>query len=558
MPWSIEKRDDKWCVVKDDDGETVECHDTEKEARDHQKALYANEPDASIRYSEALAMLAPAPIEISYTANGTVLPDSISEKIAETVRRHLGQGSKTLSAGEFVVKPVVGDVTEAPPVGRQWRGVLALVGSTDDGRWFAEMDWRPLPLPLMWQVSTAQGPHENAVVCGRIDWIERHGRVVIGGGVYNDDERGRYAADRLADQSYCGVSIDALGMGELRCTEFDTSNPDFPQCVSMVAAYDQATICSATQVATPAFAAARLELIPDGESPEQASSALVRLQADAEKLLPPDPEFPEPPPMPDDPLLLLMGSAGRPSEVHPPLEPPREWFEVPEPPEFVPLHITAEGQVMGHIAAWNECHTGFPGTCVTPPPSPSGYAIYNRPPGVVCADGSVVKTGPLTLTTSHAGTHLDAARAMSHYDNTGCAVADVVATDGVIGPWVCGAARPTITPEQIREFHASSPSGDWRPHRGPLDLIAVLMVNTPGFLPLVASGIRSLGGGRTVQDSLIISSRAGVTPIVVDPLEERVRKLEDRLARVEPITRQMLERMEPELWEALRASIETE
>jgi hypothetical protein len=43
MPWHIVKRDDQWCVVKDDDGSNEGCHDTEAEAQAQMRALYANE-----------------------------------------------------------------------------------------------------------------------------------------------------------------------------------------------------------------------------------------------------------------------------------------------------------------------------------------------------------------------------------------------------------------------------------------------------------------------------------------------------------------------------------
>ncbi len=46
-PWHVEKRGDKWCVVKDSDGETVACHDTEEEANAQMRALYANEASAT-------------------------------------------------------------------------------------------------------------------------------------------------------------------------------------------------------------------------------------------------------------------------------------------------------------------------------------------------------------------------------------------------------------------------------------------------------------------------------------------------------------------------------
>lgn len=47
-PWHIEKRGGQFCVVKDEDGETVACHDTEAAAERQLAALYANEPAKAI------------------------------------------------------------------------------------------------------------------------------------------------------------------------------------------------------------------------------------------------------------------------------------------------------------------------------------------------------------------------------------------------------------------------------------------------------------------------------------------------------------------------------
>jgi hypothetical protein len=79
-----------------------------------------------------------------------------------------------------------------------------------------------------------------------------------------------------------------------------------------------------------------------------------------------------------------------------------------------------------------------------------------------------------------------------HYDDTRSAVADVVVGENEFGIWAAGALRPDVSPEQIRAFRASEPSGDWRMRDGELELLAVCMVNTAGFpvMPraLVASG----------------------------------------------------------------------
>jgi hypothetical protein len=507
---TVEQRDARWCVVLESGA--VHCFDTQQEAQDLVRSFaeMLEEDD----YEDA--------------AEGEPMPDM---------------------APAAVEAPVA--------TGRQWRGVLAMEGSTDDGRFFESFDWRQLPLSLMTQLATpANGPHEGAQVSARIDWIEKHGRAVLGGGVFNDDEFGQYAADRLEDGSLTGVSIDAVGVAEYRCTEYDTTDPSNPQCVDVVLAFPKATICAATQLATPAFAAATLEMVPADEPPEMMASALVRLQAAGEALLPPDPPFPQ---MAEN-ALALVAHAGRPTEIHPPVEPPPEWFNVPEPDVYTPMHINAEGMVCGHVAPWGVCHTGYPGACVTAPPSPSDYAVFTSSHGqVVCNDGSTVRTGPVTLTTSHADEHMDVGRTLSHYDNSGCAIGDVVVRAGVWGPWACGAARPTLTPAQIREFNASAPSGDWRPLRGGLDLVAVLMVNTPGFPPLVAAGVRVDEGGKVTQESLILTGTpagSATVPVGDKAIMERVAALEAKVARMEPVVSAVFAQLEPQIFEELRASIE--
>jgi hypothetical protein len=42
MPWGIKKKGSKYCVVVKDTGKEVGCHDTVQQAKEHQKALYAN------------------------------------------------------------------------------------------------------------------------------------------------------------------------------------------------------------------------------------------------------------------------------------------------------------------------------------------------------------------------------------------------------------------------------------------------------------------------------------------------------------------------------------
>jgi hypothetical protein len=52
MPWDLEKREGRWCVVKQGDGEVAGCHDSRADAIKQQRALYANESRMASMYAE--------------------------------------------------------------------------------------------------------------------------------------------------------------------------------------------------------------------------------------------------------------------------------------------------------------------------------------------------------------------------------------------------------------------------------------------------------------------------------------------------------------------------
>lgn len=192
--------------------------------------------------------------------------------------------------------------------------------------------------------------------------------------------------------------------------------------------------------------------------------------------------------------------------------PPRDWFEVPETPGPMPLTILDSGQVFGHLAIWGECHIGISGECVEPPPSTCNYARFHVGEIPVDPDGRV-SCGRLTFATGHANSALNGPAALAHYDNTGTVGADVRASDGKYGIWVCGAARSTLTTAQVREVMSSPPSGDWRRFGRDLELVGALCVNVPGFNTprdrILASGVHVLEPVTAVrvrkEDGLIAS-----------------------------------------------------
>lgn len=52
MPWKIERREGRYCVIKEDDGDNEGCHDTREEAERQMRALYATENRAAVDNTE--------------------------------------------------------------------------------------------------------------------------------------------------------------------------------------------------------------------------------------------------------------------------------------------------------------------------------------------------------------------------------------------------------------------------------------------------------------------------------------------------------------------------
>ena len=182
------------------------------------------------------------------------------------------------------------------------------------------------------------------------------------------------------------------------------------------------------------------------------------------------------------PALSLVASGGACA--------PSEWFQNPNFTELAPLTVTDEGRVFGHLAGWTTCHTAYKDTCVAPPRSQTDYAYFLT--GYVQTEDGPVRTGPLTIGTGHAGPG-GMRGALSHYDNTGSAVADVTCGDDDIGIWFAGWLRPGVTDEQVAALRASPLSGDWRrvrPFDDELELIAALAVNSGGF-PIPRVGVEN-------------------------------------------------------------------
>lgn len=371
---------------------------------------------------------------------------------------------------------IVVDVPAAVPAA--WVSDLAFEGAaTEDGRYIlpGALSWRELPLSLGAIYDT---PHADMVmaapVCGRIDRMEFADtnmdgeplvagvRAVRGYGEFDTaGDDGAEVARMVGDETMRGVSVD-LAVDDWCYRDPETGELIEPDDVSdaemeraffgeLQYAVRAGTIMAATVCPTPAFADARIALVADGRR-------VLRMWA---------------------PLRILMATLNASAA---PVAPQTEWFYRQEPDRLTPLTYEDSGEVYGHIAGWESCHTGRAGVCFKPPRSPSGYAYFNLGE-IRCADGGRVSCGQIFFHGEHAPMTMTAQRVHDHYAHSGLVGADVRAIDGRHGIWVSGALRSSLTPEQAREFMAAKPSGDWRQMRpgGSLELTAVLAVNDPGY-----------------------------------------------------------------------------
>lgn len=374
---------------------------------------------------------------------------------------------------------------------------------TGDGRIFDKgaISYRDLPLPLLWQVRTGQG-HDGSVVVGQIFSMERTDDGIGNAyGVFDTGEFGR-EAERLVRNGFVrGVSAD-MDMFEAdepdEAGDSGESGEDGGDRIRI----KKARVMAVTIVPKPAFQECFISIV--GDQPRQQE----------EETVVPDGIYVEGVSPSDASALVACGMVA--SSV--PVEPPSEWFDDPDLRSPTPLTVTDEGRVFGHIAAWHVDHIGMSfGT--KPPRSRSRYSYFHT--GIVrTAEGTDVPVGQLTLAGGHAGLEASAEEAVRHYDDTASAVADVHAGEDAFGIWVAGSLRPGVTPEQVRALRASAPSGDWRPIKGQLELVAVCQVNVPGF-PIARARVAS---GQVM--ALVAAGASALAQMRDDPVSELSRKVE--------------------------------
>lgn len=398
---------------------------------------------------------------------------------------------------------------DAPPAeeettaGARWQADLAPEGvATSDDRYFEKgaFRWRNPPLTLMAMHETPDfgGTHAGAQIAGRMETIARDaGRDwITSEGTFDTGDHGGATERMVGDGTLGGISIDFVphemewrqkddnGQPGDEQAEVDEFEMMFGGGDDLMPVFLDAEIVGATVCPFPAFEEARISLVSSAGGP-----LVLRLEhAGRVRLVEP----------------LSVVAAGM-SLVE---LPPAAWFGDPRLARPTPLTVSDEGRVSGHAALWGQCHTGFPGVCRT---APRGCTYdYFHHGELTTQEGSRVAVGPITLGTGHAPLSASRPVAVAHYDDTGTAVADVVAGEDAHGLWVAGALRPTLDAARVRELRCASLSGDWRGVNGRLELVGLLAVNVPGFpIPRPRARVASAAAGVEALVAAGVAQRRG-------------------------------------------------
>lgn len=192
--------------------------------------------------------------------------------------------------------------------------------------------------------------------------------------------------------------------------------------------------------------------------------------------------------------------------------PPKEWFDEPtELPAAGAITVTDDGRIFGLLAPKDVAHRAFKKGRVEVPTGNVDYSRWmNRE--TITADGTRVKTGPITMQCGHASTdpifRLNANNAVQHYDNSCSVFATARIGENAHGVWIAGALLPDVDKPKVARAMMCQLSGDWQEHRespGMREFVAALLVPVPGFP--VGDSDPSL----RMSEGLLVASAAPVT-----------------------------------------------
>lgn len=558
MPWTVQKQDDQFCIVADDSGETVACHDTQAEATAQLRALYASEPKAAVEPVEPESPNADTKLAVE--GDGDAVTEALSkvknplgvlwmqpavpidendppdpEVIRQIQSSDLGKAEVASAescgcSATAAATPALDALMERP---EQWHAVSLPLGvRSGDGRTFLEegASWRELPTYLKW-APESYGEHLGAFVIGATTRRELIDGAIHSWGCFaldddgdlTDDAADAVTAVRGGMLSGTSVEVDDVTDADIEMvwpatvpleevSEGEAGDLLIPEEVPLEMPMPESVIFHKFRIAadclvdTPAFPEAVFELIGDIAIPPVRASEV---------------------PVEDDELEAVV-AAGYTITI--PDCPPPEWFSRPTDAELTAgaLTITDEGRLYGWLAPPGVAHQGRADRIMAP--QGVDYSRFLRGE-VLCADGSRVIAGNLTMDCGHAPLSRDLHQAAEHYDNTCSVFAQINVGEYKGGTWMAGAILPDVAPSQVRRALSCQASGDWRARddgRHGRKLAAALIVPVPGF----AKG-RNRATSKVQTENGELQLVASAVPIHFQRsgADARNQKIADRIAR---------------------------
>jgi hypothetical protein len=428
-----------------------------------------------------------------------------------------------------------------------FHGVAAPEGiPSGDGRMFGvgALTNRPLPLPMKAMFVDDEG-HKGSTVAGRIDKLWKQDNLVYYEGVFDFSESAYEAIRLIADGMWRGVSVDvdqavggvsedgkAVVYSEARIAAITIcAIPAFAEAYIALGPYEEVAspVITGDEVAATAdteefdvpppktmdgpgwitdpvpthritsywvsgpgrvkigwgvpgdFNRCRVQLGKYVQNPEWLAGLCANLHYRALGFWPGRPLSGETVAMNMDekaerPSVVLTASAATVVSA--------DYFRKIDFERLTPLTVESDGRVFGHLAGWETCHIGKGQPCVTAPHSQTNYAYFLT--GEYLTDAGRVPVGQITLGKGgHAPDGLGMRGALSHYDNTGSAVADITVWEDEFGIAFSGKLRDDVSDRDVRILMASPVSGDWRgvivAGSESLEMCAALAVNVQGF-----------------------------------------------------------------------------
>jgi hypothetical protein len=333
-----------------------------------------------------------------------------------------------------------------------------------------------LPRPIMAQFQTLPG-HLEAQAVGSLQEVTFHedGNISGKGWLADVPEAHRLVA-LMRTQSLFHNSVD---LADVEYTaEWGSDDPDDPAFWDLNVDFTKYGIAATTFVPTPAFANAHGTL----DAPSEVTAS-----------------YPS-----NDPIEVIFASFSynvpmEPEEVTADGAPTVPWddFHRPEARTLTKTTIDEHGVVTGHLAAWGKCHDGVDSRCVLAP-RPADYRAFCQP-GVM-TDRGMVETGPIFFLGGHPAKPLGTGDRWAAYGGVENAWADVVVTNGRLGPWVSGRVRPGLSADALYAARASRISGHWRTDN---TLAAIVSCNVPGY-NIPGSGLSADRDGGRIENGQVV------------------------------------------------------